>query len=216
MNQSMSQIIRARSEALLAQFHTSPAPPKMALGGLDIRQNMTLLWTGAWEVDQPDQSFFWIHPTDATQSSVWAKPGYGPYRDAYKRFITRAYGIAHPAIPGGFDVDHLQAKETTPAGAVIRLEAVARGSNRSHGGGVEKRMGNSTVTAGRRATNHTPGSMTWLVAMKLAGVLSPTVATSASSEARRQAAISFFVSKGWNRGIVEQGMEDLVNVINRR
>lgn len=216
MTTSMPQIIHSRAEALLNAFNTAPMPPKMALGGPEIRQNMGLLWTGAWEDDRSNQSYFWIHPTDPSQSSVWARPGYGSYGAAYKRFITRAYGIANPAVPGGFDIDHLQARETTPSGAVIRLEAVPRSSNRSHGGGVEKRMGQSTVTAGRKAANHTSGSMTWLVALKLAGVMSPLISNGPTAQARHDAAIGFFTARGWDRQLVEQGLAGLTEVADRR
>lgn len=216
MTQTMPQIARDRAAHLLNAFHNAALPPKMALGSPQIRQNMTLLWQGTWEDDRPGKSFFFIHPSNPTLSSVWAIPSYTGYGGAYKRFITRAYGIAHPTVPSGLDVDHLQAKETVPAGSVIRLEAVAFSSNRSHGGGVEKRMGDSTVTDGRKAANHTPGSMTWFVALKLAGVLSPTVANSASAEARMQAAVDYFTSNGWDAATVQAGLEGLTEVIDRR
>lgn len=213
-----SQIIAARADRLLHEFHHGDFV-KMALGGPDIMKNMPHIWTGAWQ-DLPGHPrrdvAMWRHPTDPLASSVWARPGYDPYRKAFLDFLAAVHGLRGGALPPGTDVDHLQARSTVPAGSFIRLEAVTASSNRSHGAGEEKRMAGSTVTEGRKARGHTPGTMTWLVALKLAGLLSPRISNAAAQADRMDAAITFFTSRGWPRPVVEQGLDGLFEVADRR
>ncbi|MGI3167873.1 hypothetical protein ACRARG_01890 [Pseudooceanicola sp. C21-150M6] len=212
----MSRILRDRADHLLTAFQNDPMPPKMALANSGIRSNVARLWGMTWEEDRPGRSFFLMHPTDPVRSSVWVLPSYGDWIGAYKRFITRTYGISDPIVPIGFDIDHLQAKSTVPGSAVIRLEAVPIRANRSHGAGFEARMAESAITQGRKMRDHTHGSMTWLVALKLAGVLSPLVGNSAVAEARHKAAVAYFVGRGWHRTQVEAGLFALYKVADRR
>ncbi|SIO14979.1 hypothetical protein [Vannielia litorea] len=214
MTQSMHQIVSTRADHLLHQFHTAANPPAVNLPW-DLLQVNARVWGGSLVTDVEGSSAFFIHPTNPTLSSVWAVPSYGSYRDAYLRFIKQAYGLANPSIPGGLDVDHLRAKSTAAAGQFIRLEVVDKSANRS-GGGIEKRQTKSPVTKGRIARGHTPGSMSFLVVLKLAGVLSPTVRSSATWQARRDAALTYLTSRGWNRDTVAEALDTLEEMADAR
>lgn len=217
---SVDQIIRARAEHLLRRFHNDAMPPKMALAGPEIRQNMTLIWAkGAWEPlarYRESDVMMWRDASDPHRSSLWANPAFSGYRAAFGDFLKAAYGLSHVALPPRTDVDHLQAKSTLNASAMIRMEAVAASPNRSHGASPEKAMASSTVTVGRKTRDHTPGSMTWLVALKLAGLLAPRIGHAPTAVARRDAAIEYFVQNGWDRASVEAGLENLFEVQAQR
>lgn len=217
MTETMQKIVRDRAEHLLASFNNQAlVPPKMALGSLDIMNNVAALWGGQWKNIKINQCWFFLHNTEKVKSSVWVAPNLNDHSGAYKEFVSQTYGIQKPILPSGLDIDHLQAKATLPHGSIVRLEAVASTSNRSHGAGVEKRMSDSKVSDARKAANHTSGSMTWLVALKLAGVLSPKIGNSPSAQERQTAAIEYFASKGWNEALVKQGLDGLTEVADRR
>lgn len=220
MTTKIQKIIEDRAKFLLQRFHHDMMPPKMALGGPDVRRAMVRHWPkGVWQaipgIAESD-AMMWRDAADPHRSSAWAFPAYKGYRDAYIAFLKTAYTLTDAALPPKVDVDHLQAKSTVNASGVIRLEAVGASPNRSHGASPEKKMSKSTVTAGRMARDHTPGSMTWLVALKLAGLLAPRIGDAPSALARRQAAVDFFVARGWAREEVERGLAGLFEVQARR
>ena len=80
MPKSVDVIIRERADRLLRQFHKDPAPPKMALGGPDIRDAMTRHWgPGRWQAlpgFQQSDVLMWLSAADPHDSSVWAYPAF--------------------------------------------------------------------------------------------------------------------------------------------
>ncbi len=211
-------IAKTRAETLLKQFaRTNPEPViVLAPSLIDVtayRFGCTVSPVGGFP---EDQAFALLHPGDPNMSSVWALPGVERYKDVYEAFLDLAYGTKGAKAPAGCDVDHLRAKAITPANCFIRLEAVDSSANRSHGGGFETQMKQSTVTEARKKKGHVNGSMSWMVALKLAGVMSPLLATSPNAERRRAAAVAVFQKLGFSPAEIEEGLAALENLAARR
>jgi hypothetical protein len=210
-------IARTRAESLLRRFAGQGVPPVIVLspGLIDVtayRFGCTKTPVGTRSMQE---AFALIHPNDPLMSTVWALPKVRGYKKIYEQFLELAYGLKGAKAPAAHDVDHLRAKAITPANCFIRLEAVGKSSNRSHGGGFESQMKDSVVTQARKDRGHVNGSMSWMVALKLAGVLSPLIATNPDAAQRRAAAIAVFSKMGFSRAEIEQGLDSLQELAAR-
>lgn len=203
------EIARQRASALLSDFNDpGNLPPPINLPPDLIAPNARR-W-GCTQTVVPgyraDEAVILLAQNDPLRSSVWATRAVQDHVFVFKQFLIAAYDIPNPVIPPELDVDHLRAKATAAPSSLIRLEMVGLKPNRSHGAGFEKRMAGSAVNEGRMRRGHTPGSMSWLAALKLAGIHSPVLATSKNHDARRKAAIDYFTRAGWPRHQVEEGL----------
>lgn len=213
------EIARARAAAILRQFNDpNDVPPPMNLPPELMAPNACRWKCEVTNIPRYsiDRAAMLICPGAPLQSSVWAVKGAGNYTSIFKHFLGVVYGLSSPNIPPELDIDHLRARATAASSTMIRLEMVSHGPNSSHGAGFEARMGKSIVTADRKRRNHTPGSMSWMAALKLAGVLSPVLATNPDHAARRKAAIDYFTKAGWPAGEVAAGLDALTGLADRR
>lgn len=211
-------IAKARAATLLRQFaHGNPAPVIVLAPSL-IEVTAYRFGCTVTPIGNTPQSeaFALINPNMPDLSSVWALPSVTKYKDLYEAFLDLAYGTTGATAPAGFDIDHLRAKALTPANCFIRLEAVNSSVNRSHGGGYETQMKDSTVTEARKKKGHVNGSMSWMVALKLAGVMSSLLATSPSAEKRRAEAVKVMQTLGFSPAEIDEGLAALETLAARR
>lgn len=224
MAASATRIFKARAEALLRGFVAyNPAPIIVLNPGLvaanAYRFGCTVTPVGRRRAT--DQCFILRHPHKPSECSVWALPGVKGHKRLYETFLSEVYGIPD-GVPKGWNVDHLRAKAITPENCFIRLEAVTEGANKSFGAGYESRMHKdpktgkeNPITQARKARGHVNGSLSWMVALKLAGGLSPLADTNPDAEARQEDAVNTLVQLGFSRAEVEQGLKALLDLADR-
>nr|WP_170539748.1 hypothetical protein [Ruegeria arenilitoris] len=202
------EIIEMRAGSLLEDFDTLGMPPLMSVSPELSFDILGRSLGGTFRQSSDGGTMHFNNPDCAEKSFVMVRPSVTNHRDVYLKFINSRYetNFSNSDLPQGFDVDHLLAKSNCPSTNWIRLEAVLSTINRSHGGGVEKRNSTSQVIKARKSAEHRPGSMTWLVAAKLAMIKSPLAQKAKSTSARKEALVEYFVSRGFERNHVEVGI----------
>lgn len=214
---TIADIVRSRSQALLRRFHSDSAPPLTAAAGLADKVGLGSYGGGALEIlpspgAQAAAIRIWRAP-NPDDCALWLPRSYTGWRARYFSFIERIYGTVDMAGAAAFDVDHLFNKARAPAGFLIRVEAIPAWVNRIHGATFERLDSASAIQLARRASARDHRKMTFVSALKLAGLAPP---RACDDRARMAAAVGYFIARGWSREDVEQSLRNLLQVAEAR
>lgn len=206
---TFEEIINERIKETLRVFIYSDFPPIMSASPYIPFSALEKSKNGVFEVSENGSVRRFISNVNPHHSFTMVLPDFPGYKNEYINFIISQYckELSDFEIPPGYDVDHLLAVSNAPSSNWLRLEAIPLRSNRSHGGGAERENSRSKITSARKEEQHRPSNMTWLVAAKLAGILSPLSPKSKDANIRIDAIINYFVSNGFNEAHVRAGLK---------
>lgn len=167
-------IIRGRNDALLRRFREDMLPPHAALMNLSAAPDNPALGGGTLKpLPGRRGPMIWEKATPE-DTSLWVPKSYGAYRAAYFDFITEVHGDQiDMAGAEAYDIDHLFNRERASSGAMIRVEAVLSGINRSHGAGYEKTAGDGAVAKSRQANMRPFTKIGFISILKILGLPVP-------------------------------------------
>lgn len=143
------------------------------------------------------------------RSTCWVREGYSGHRKAYKDFIKKIYGSVDFSGFRDLEVDHLAARgQKRMGGKFIRIEAIDKSVNRSHGAGPEKKMAGQK----KRSARDKDG-LTLLQVLKLYNLSPP---RSPKDSARMALIEKTLKADGWNAAEVKAGIETLLQLYERK
>ncbi len=142
------------------------------------------------------------------RSTVWVRDGYNGYRSAFKAFIKTIYGNVDFDGFDEMEVDHLASRgQKRMGGKFIRIEAVDKSVNRSHGASVEKKQA-AQKGRGKRDMD----GLTLLSVLKLYGLKPP---TSPNDGQRMEEIRRTLKADGWDKNEVSRGIQILLALYSK-
>lgn len=103
------------------------------------------------------------------KATCWVRDGYSGYRSAYAAFVKKIYGAVDFDGFKEMEIDHLVAKgQKRSGGKYIRIEAINKSVNRSHGATVDKSQAKQKGRSRRDQDN-----LTIISVLKLYGLKAP-------------------------------------------
>lgn len=206
---SIEKVIHQRTEAILEHFRADPIAPLISISPTFSLSPLERMNDGRFHKHHDGSVLRFESNRSPDQSFTMVLPSFPNYRNEYVGFLNSTYktNFLESDLPKGLDIDHLLAASNSPSLTWVRLEALPIRINRSHGGGAEKKNARSRIADARKRAEHRPGTMNWLVAAKLASLMSPLSPKSKNSQSRLEAIVEYFVELGFVRAQVEGGLK---------
>lgn len=210
---SVHAIIQARNADLIRRFREDMLPPHAALTDLAGAPSNPALGGGEIEALPGRRGpKIWRKATDH-ETSLWVPPAYGAYRAAFFDFLRHVYGTVDMTDALSYDVDHLFNRARASPNAMIRVEGVLAGINRSHGAGYEKTAGAGPVAQARQTDMRPFTKVEFISILKVLGLEAP---TSAQDRPRMDRIRAESRRLGFPPDIIEAGISNMLAIANRR